>query len=161
MYATLVIICDKDRPVSKLQKLFAKDEYGATCDEMPFHAGLLVRKSMHGKPTLYHMMRTLERCDWETSSYKKDYREFELPCKVHEGFMDAMVGNINYGYLDFMLYPLMKLLNLNLPGKHCTEYVNDVLWWHTMRTNWNPLKRPPTPCELLTFCKTSFRAIPH
>lgn len=121
---------------------------GKRCDEYPYHGGFVVPDSVHGEPMLYDMSATLRAIPWSHYNDRKSYL-FDLPVDVPEDFLAAYVGRINYGTLDVLTHPLMQSLGWNLPGVHCTEFTNDVMWWHGMRTPWFPLNAPPSPCAQL------------
>ncbi len=143
MKAQLVIFCKPDRLSAKIQHFFAKDMFGNPCHDYPYHGGILVGNR------LYDMSVRLRNIDIEHYSSRKQFR-FELPFEADEYMLDAMVSDgIVYGVFDTLLYPIFSFLNWNGPGTHCTEWCNDVMWWHGFRTSFNPLDTPPTPCQLL------------
>lgn len=144
MTTLLVVYCKPDKLSAKIQRFFARDDNGQKCDEYPYHAGLLVTESNQ----LYDMNVKLRGIPASHYDGVTQYC-FKLPVDVPEAFMAALVGKINYGVLDVALYPLLQAMRWNWRGVHCTEWCNDVLWWHGMRTPWFPLDAPPSPCSML------------
>lgn len=148
MTTQLVILCRPQRMSAKIQRIFAKDLDGKSCDEYPYHAGLLVTDSVNGEPWLYDMNVKLRGIPMSHYDNVTQYR-FALPTDIPEQFMADLVGKIKYGVLDVALYPFLQAMRWNWRGVHCTEWCNDAMWWHGMRTPWFPLDAPPSPCALL------------
>lgn len=79
----------------------------------------------------------------------RDVRLFDSPVPVTAEYLDSMVGKRSYGFVDVALYPILQLLGLNWMGTHCSEAINDDLWFHGYRTPWVPYGAPPTPADML------------
>lgn len=142
MKPQLVIFCKPDRLSAKIQHFFAKDANGKRCDEYPYHGGIIVGD------WLYDMSVKLRKIEASHYDDRRQFR-FDLPFEADTEMMDRMPGEVSYGTLDVLMYPVFQALRWNGPGTHCTEWCNDVMWWHGMRTPWNPLDAPPSPCAML------------
>jgi hypothetical protein len=68
---------------------------------------------------------------------------------VSEEYLESMVGKRSYGTMDVLFYPIFQALGLNWWGTHCSEAINDDLWFHGYRTPWVPYGAPPSPADLL------------
>lgn len=151
MKAQLVIFCKPNRISARIQHFFARDLEGKRCDEYPYHGGILVGSD------LYDMNVKLRRIDIGHYDGVRQFR-FDLPFEADTAMMDAEVDKISYGAFDVALYPLTQHLGWNLPGVHCMEWCNDVMWWHGMRTPWFPLGAPPSPCATLRWAASTLPA---
>lgn len=150
----LVILCKPDRLSAKIQHFFAKDLDGKRCDEYPYHGGFVVMNSKYGEPMMYDMNVKSRRIPWSHYSKRTHYL-FDLPVEVPEEFLDGLSGKLTYGALDVALYPILQAMQFNFFGTHCTEFCNDVLWWHSIRTPFFPLDAPPSPCAMLKWAMSN------
>ena len=79
----------------------------------------------------------------------RDIYFFDSPVEVSEEYLESMVGKRSYGTMDVLFYPIFQALGMNWMGTHCSESINDDLWFHGYRTPWIPYGAPPSPADLL------------
>jgi len=134
----IAVICDPDKFSAKIQNFFVRNPHPAH----PYHCAWVTDDAM------YDMNRRFRKTDRDHYA-KKDVRVFDAPVEVSEAYLESMVGKRKYGTLDVLLYPLFQMLGMNWMGTHCSEAVNDDLWFHGYRTPWIPYGAPPSPADML------------
>lgn len=142
MSARLAIVCNPNRLSSKIQALGARLIGKPTHPAMPYHAAWITDDA------IYDMDWRFRKRD--ISAYAgRDLRLFDPPALIPVEHLEAMVGVRRYGVMDVLLYPLFQMIGLNWWGTHCSEAVNDDIWFCGGRTPWIPYGAPPSPTDML------------
>lgn len=134
----IAIICDPGKFSAKVQNFFVKNPHPA----YPYHCAWLTDNAMYD---MNWNFRKIGRLHYSG----KDVRIFDSPVDIPEDYFEFMVGKRAYGTMDVLFYPLLQMLGLNWWGTHCSEAVNDDLWFAGYRTPWVPYGAPPSPADLL------------
>jgi len=142
MVTKIVAICDKNKWSAKIQAL-GEDWFGeGSHPAMPYHFAWLKDGRMFDMNWKFREI--------PTDHYKnRDCKYFNSPVDIPIEYFEMMVDRRKYGTLNVLLYPILQPLNFNLPGAHCSEAINDDLWFHGYRTPFFPYGAPPDPAAML------------
>jgi hypothetical protein len=138
MTTRIAIICDPDKFSAKIQNFFVKNPHPA----FPYHCAWVTDDAM------YDMNLKFRKIPLDHYA-NRDIYFFDSPVEVSEEYLESMVGKRSYGTMDVLFYPIFQALGLNWMGTHCSEAINDDLWFHGYRTPWIPYGAPPSPADLL------------
>ena len=142
MVTQIVAICDPNKLSAKIQAL-GEDWFGTgSHPAKPYHFAWLKGDSMFDM-------------HWKFREIPADYYSsstclyFDSPVDISVEYFKSMVGKRKYGTFNVLLYPFLQPLNFNLPGAHCSEAINDDLWFNSYRTPFFPYGAPPDPAAML------------
>lgn len=138
MQTLLAIVCDPGKLSARLQHAVVRRPH----PDYPYHG------AWRNGDSIYDMNRNWRKVPADYYSNRR-VRYFVPPVEISRDYLESMIGKRSYGYFDVSLYPMLQAIGLNLPGSHCTEAVNDDLWFHCYRTPWIPYGAPPDPSAVL------------
>lgn len=150
----LCIVADKTRFSARVQRLFVKWIEGMDCPSGPYHGAWYDTETRE----FYDMNTTFRKVGFDKYKDRRLFF-FQPPVPIDVDYLDRMIGKRRYGILDVLLYGPAKLFGINLPGDHCTEALNDDIWFHGGRTPWHPFDAPPAPCEMLIWASTNLQEV--
>ena len=150
----LTIIADTSRFSSRIQRWGVRLMEGLDCPVGPYHGAWYNTEN----GMFYDMNVKFRKVPFEHYAARHLYF-FRPPVAIDPGFLEKMVGNRTYGILDVLFFPVAKFFGINLPGDHCTEALNDDIWFHGGRTPWTPYEAPPSPCEMLVWATSNLEAV--
>lgn len=142
MVTQIIAICDKTRFSAKIQAWAANKFGSGSHPEMPYHFAWLKDGRMFDMNTTFREI---------PADYYKNRHciYFDSPVDIPIEYFEMMVGKRKYGYIDVVFYPILQALGLNWLGTHCSEAVNDDLWFHSYRTPFLPYGAAPDPTKML------------
>ena len=147
-------MADKTRWSARVQHWAVKFFVDVECHEYPYHGAWYDTESR----MFYDMNVKFRKIPFEHYQ-NRDLFFFESPVVITKDYLESMVGKRRYGIFDVVLFGPAKMLGFNLPGDHCTEALNDDIWFHGGRTPWTPYEAPPSPCEMLKWASQILKEV--
>ena len=146
MTTKILVVCDPHRTSAKIQALGARLLGRKPHPAMPYHCAWMTDEAIYDMNWTF---RELPRDYYEGKN--RDLRIFDSPVQITDEYFRSLVGKVKYGTFDVLLYPIFQLVGLNWWGTHCSERINDDLWFHGYRTPWIPYGAPPSPADILAW----------
>jgi len=141
----LVVIKSKVHPLGILTRIFTG------C--FAYHVGFLDETA----GVFYDVGAKGRRAIMWDSFYNPKYMQVEyFRAKVNVHYLKSMLQEKElYGFVDYFLFFFRWLgFNVkNMNGVICSEMVNRDLRRFGVPTPWNPSESPPSPCDILEWCK--------